>query len=150
MMGMTEQPARAGHVSCSGAGLRALFIGGIQLGPGHPLKQPVSVGSGHRYENRGRARAPREACMPPCLPRSRAWPCTNRSLHIGHCLHGIHVSESVSCLGWSSALFIFVSPAPSKGQRHWRREGHEMEKKEQILGEKGEERVSERTKKVRA
>ena len=80
MMGMTEQPARAGHVSCSGAGLRALFIGGIQLGPGHPLKQLVSVGSGHRYENQGRARAPREGCMPPWLPRLGPAPTAHSTL----------------------------------------------------------------------
>ena len=50
-------------------------------------------------------------------------PCTNGWLDLDHCLHP--VSESVSCLVWSSALFIFEAPAPSKEHRLWRRGRHE-------------------------
>ena len=59
-------------------------------------------------------------------------PWTNGWLDLDHCLHGIHVSESVSCLGWSSALFIFEAPAPSKEHRLWRRGRHEKRRQNRV------------------
>ena len=133
MMGVTEQPAWAGHVSCSGAGLGALFLCGIQFNPGQPLEQLVSVGSGQRCDSGGGAKAPRKDAIPLVGPlRSPDGPCTNGWLHLHHCLHRIHVSESVSCLGWSSALFTFEAPAPSKEHRLWRRGRHEKRSQNRV------------------
>ena len=50
-LGVIEQPAWAGRVSCSGAGLGALFLCGIQFSPGQPLEKLVSMSSGQRCES---------------------------------------------------------------------------------------------------
>ena len=110
MMRMIEQPAWAGLVSCLGAGWGLYFSVASSSVLGNPQSSWYQWVQDKDVKAEAKPILLGKMSFPSPL-ESPDGPCTNGWLDLDHCLHP--VSESVSCLVWSSALFIFEAPAPT-------------------------------------